>query len=236
MNDWDQSIFDATLQEYLKVCTRTVAEAINTKAYFVARAALWYTHKADAQDIGDTLGRFVSTLNLGRKNKAGRFTTTRTLELASAREYDAPLAAIIINARRGEKGEPGLYGAAMARAVRALIASRVRSIAFLKSGWLPAIRILSLYAKDKSGGAPTDSQARIFGQEKGSAVPAVDGGEMIAQIINSALAKGDRGAQALAKWGGAGLETAFYNEVQSMREYIERKLAEPTAAANARLN
>ena len=102
--------FDDTLSEYLKVCTRSMTEAMNNKGYFIARAALWYTHKASAENIGDTLGRFVSTLNLSRKNKSGRFTTRRTLETLAAREADAPLAALIVNARRAEKGQPGLRG------------------------------------------------------------------------------------------------------------------------------
>lgn len=229
---WDQTQFNEVLKEYLGWTKRTLAEVLNTKAYYIARKAIWYTAKASKESIGDSLGRFVST---SRTTKSGKTTTSRRLELAEAREADAPLAALIVNARRGAEGRPGLYGQAMAAAVRQLIAARVRSIAFIKSGWLPAIRILQTFAKDKSGAGPTDSAARIYGQEKGAAYPAVEGHEMISRIVNSAAGKAGTSAAALDKYGGKGLDMAFYDETASMKEYIERKMAEDADRANASL-
>jgi hypothetical protein len=223
---WDQSKFDAALAEYLKVTSRTVTDAINTKAYFIARKALYLTHKASKRAIQDSLGKIITSR---------RRMTTRIASLPSGRTADAPLAALIINARRGRAGQPGLHGIAMTRAIADLLNARMRSIAFLKSGWIPAIRILEGLAKDKSKAGPTDREARIYGRQKGGATPAAEGVAPVATIINSALSRGDPGGAALAKYGGAGLEAAFAEETASMLKYLEEKMAPDAAAANAQL-
>jgi hypothetical protein len=226
MTDWDQEQFDAALSECVAKSSRTATEVVNSHAYYIARKACWFTHKADKTEIQTSLGKFITSK---------RHMTSRVANLAPARDYDAPLAALIVNARRGEKGLPGLYGAEMTRAIAAMLGARLRSIAFLKSGWLPAIRILEGYATDKSKGAPTDRDAVVRGQEKGSAIPAIDGHEVVAKIINSALAQGDEGGKALAKWGEAGLELAFYDETESMKQHLADKLAQVTAETNTKL-
>src|SRR5438105_15248985 len=71
-----------------------------------------------------------------------------------------PFGAILINSRLGKKGEPGLSGPAMREALVRLIAARVRSVAFLKAGWLPAIRILDRIVNDKEGAAPFPPEAK----------------------------------------------------------------------------
>lgn len=227
---WDQSVFDAVLSEYMRHTKRTYTEVLNTKAFFIARKALAFTKKASAQDIGDTLGRLVA---VRRTSLTLRSVKSQRFELAPAREYDAPLAALIVNARAAP-GE-GKYGPQMTLAIRKMINSRMRSIAFLKSGWIPAIRILEPYARDKRGAAPRDPQARIFGQEKGSAVPAIEGETMITSIINSALGTGATGSKALAKYGGEALDRAFADEAASMQAYIDQRVQAATEEANLKL-
>jgi len=229
---WDQSKFDAALDEYLKVTDRTVTEVLNTKAYYIARKALWFTKRADSGSIAKELGNLVSVTSISTR---GRLTTRKTLNLVGADQHDAPLAALIVNKRLG-KGH-GLYGAAMEKAIRNLLASRMRSIAFLKSGWLPAIRVLSLYAKDKSNDSiPAGNEgARIYGREKGAAYPAVEGtSSIVATIINSAIAAHDK-KDALQLFGSKALQTAFDDEAADMESYMARKLEDPTAHANAKL-
>lgn len=218
---FEQTQFNNVLKQYLQWTKRTLSEVLNSKAYFVARKALWHTHKADPAVIRDSLNQFVST---SRTTKSGRDVRS-----------DAPRAALIINARRGARGEPGLYGSEMARGVRQLIATRVKSVAFIKSGWIPAIRILGTFARDKGGAAPVDRSAKVYGAEKGAAYPAVEGEQMTSRIVNSATGRSGSGYKALDKYGGAGLELAFYDEAGSMQDYIERKMAEDAARANAQL-
>lgn len=209
--NWDQSQFDAALTEELKHTKRTVAEALNQHAYYIARQALWHTKKADRATIQSQL--------------------TARPQYAEA---DTLAEAILIARYRARGGWPA-SGADFERAIQKLIAARLRSVAFLKSGWIPAIRILESFAASKSGAAPRDSEAKVYGQEKGAAYPAVEGEQMTARIVNSALAAGDDGGKALAKYGGAGLDTAFYAETGRIKEYIERKLAEQFAKTNEKL-
>ncbi len=208
---WDQSGFEAALKEELKHTKRTFAEALNTHAYFIARKALWHTHKADRFTIQSQL--------------------TARPQYAEA---DSLAEAILIARYRAQGGWPS-SGAEFDRAIKKFTASRLRSVAFIKSGWIPAIRILETFASTKSGAAPRDSEARIYGQEKGAAYPAVDGEVMTAKIVNDALAKGDEGGKALHKYGEAGLDLAFYSETASIKDYIEKKLIEQFEKANEKL-
>jgi hypothetical protein len=141
----------------------------------------------------------------------------------------------IINQRRGARGEKGLYGKEMLKAVEILYAARRRSVAFLKSGWLPAIRALEARVdpKYRRGAARNDRAAKQFGQPKGGAIPARTGWQVVARIENAALSSHDD-KQALQTFGGPALQRAFDHEARSMVEYLERKLRGTTAAAKIR--
>ncbi len=210
-NTWDQTQFDAVLAQELQHTKRTFSEALNTHAYFIARKALWHTKKADRATVEAEL--------TARPNYAAA---------------DSLAEAILIARYNAQGGWPG-SGAEFERAIRKLVSGRLRSIAFLKSGWIPAIRILETFSVSKSGAAPRDTEARVYGQEKGSAYPAVDGEQMTARIVNDAISKADEGGKALAKYGGAGLDLAFYSETASMKDYIEKKLADQFNKANEKL-
>ncbi len=209
---WDQSQFNAVLIEEVKHTKRTVSQVLNTHAYFIARKALWYTHKADKSAISAQLS--------ARPNYGHGDTVAEAIMIARLKEAG---------------GYYTMSGSEFESAVRKFVGSRLRSVAFLKSGWIPAIRILETFTSTKSGAAARDSEARVYGQEKGAAYPAVAGEVMTAKIVNDALAKGDEGGKALAKYGGAGLDTAFYDETQSMKEYTDRKLQEQFNEANKKL-
>jgi hypothetical protein len=193
-----------------------VATIVNTKALFIARGAMIETPKADKRKIAAELGRIVR-----RGKRAG------SVKLAKARDFDAPLAALIVNKKRG-RGR-GLYGTAMAEAVRTLIASRMRSIAFLKSGWIPAIKALIPFA-DRRGG-PRQDRAVQYGRAKGSGTPAQEGIWKVKAIIENSAGDNKNNRDALLTYGGPALEKAVQNETASMKEYIERKLTESAKAA-----
>ena len=129
----------------------------------------------------------------------------------------------MINKRRGIRGEKGLYGKEMSKAVGMVLAARRRSIAFLKSGWLPAIRILAGVVKQKRGVARADRSSKIYGVPKGTATAAVNGFRVRAVIENAANATRDN-KDALIKYGEPALQKAFAFETQSMIDYMERKL------------
>src|SRR4051812_41123337 len=127
MEGWDQSKFDETLEEYAKYSKRTHAEIVNTKAYYIARKALWFTPKADTYKMKQQLGGIVT---VSRVNRKGKTVKHRQLQLVSSQRTAAPLAALIVNARLGKAGAKGLYGKRMERTIRELLSARYRSVAF----------------------------------------------------------------------------------------------------------
>lgn len=206
-SNWDQSKFDATLRQYIAVSGKEVVDVLNSKAYFVARKALWFTKKAAPKNI----------------------TALRT----AATESGGLLVGAMINRRLGAKSLPGLYGKDMRQAINLLIASRRRSIAFLKSGWIPAIRGLDPKAKDKHMAAPRVGGVKQIGVPKGR-FKAASESSMTARIVNSAQARSDT-KSALEKIGGPALNRAFDDEAASMMAYMNRKLERHAQAANAKL-
>lgn len=230
MDGWDQSVFDRTLEEYAEYSKRTHVEIVNTKAYYVARKAIWFTPKADVYRMKQQLGGIVTVNRLNRKGKSVK---RRETQLVKSTRIDAPLAALILNARRAKDGMPGLYGRAMDRAIRNLLSARYRSDAFLKSGWLESVQKLAPLVKDKGGAAPRDPAARQVGRSKGDATPAVNGNNPTAEIVNLASARRDTKA-ALIQYGEPGLQQALADEEASMREYIERKMQPDAERFNSR--
>ena len=219
----DTREFDATMRRYRELSRKDPAIICNTKAFFIARGATRLTPKADKEKIKKELGAIVQ-----------RGKTKGALKLVSARDYDAPLVALIINAQRG-KGK-GLYGVEMTEAIRKFIANRMRSIAFLKSGWLPAIKGLAALVPNKRNAPPIDRSAKQFGEAKGSFRPARDSSwKTVSTIINSAGAN-ENNKGALIRYGGPALQQAVNDEEASMREYVERKLRETAKAAGVRTN
>lgn len=215
--------FQSTLRKYILASSREVPDICNTKSFFIARRAVIETPKADKQEIKTNLGSI-------KKNKDG----SRTMELTpSATNGDVPLAALIVNAKRGRRGLPGLYGSAMSEAIENMLGGRMRSVAFLKSAWLPAVRLLATLVKNKSGVARSDRTAREYGQPKGSAIPAREGFRVKAIIINSASSASDK-VGALHKYGGPALQRAFDYETRSMKQYIADKLAGAAKTAGIR--
>ncbi len=221
----DNREFTASLRQYVKLSRTAFPDIANRKAFFIARGATRETPKADKNTIKSQLGSLI-----GRKGKK------RRLKLAQGTTHDAPLAALIINAWRGRAGKPGLFGAEMRDAIEKLLALRMRSIAFIKSGWLPAIRILGAKVRSKSGAPREDKSAAIVGKDKGRAIPARDGAFRVrATIENSASTSRDK-KQALFKYGEPALERAFAAETASTIAEIERRLREAAQKARIRTN
>ncbi len=236
---WEQAKFNTVLKAYLVATTRTVERAVNTKAFYIARAATRFTLRTGKEKIAYELG--ITTLRVQKTSKKGKLYMRKAVMLTQATTSDAPLAALIINARlgagksfRGVSGR-GLWGREMRDAIKYLIGTRKRSIGFIASGWLGAIKRLAPYA-DKIGGADsgTDETIKRLGAYKGGATPAKEGKVMIATIINNALAKHDK-HNSLARHGGKGLELAFAHETKSMLTYLANKMKPDTDKANRRL-
>ena len=113
-----------------------------------------------------------------------------------------------------------------------MLGSRMRSLAFIKSGFVPGVKALAPFA-DKTGQPATDESAKQIGQAKGEAIPAKESFSPEGQLANFASAKRDIRA-ALSKYGGEGLQIAFDDEAASMLDYMEKKLRPDADAFNRR--
>lgn len=228
---WDQRLFDRTLRDYMRISSRTTAQIINTKAYYIARRALWYTAKASPEKVRLALGESKAMMQV--RLKSGKFSKSkRHLKSFFAKgegRTKAPLLALIVQKQRRLEGKPSPWkgktrtagAAAMLEAMRKAFQARMRSIGFLKAGWLPAIRTLSRFADLGAPFAPID--ARQYGRPKGRATPGKEGWRPIAEIENMATTYRDKKG-ALIKFGGPALQQAFDEEAADMRAYMERKL------------
>lgn len=212
--------FERTRREYMKFTRRDTATVINTKLFYIARRATVETPKANKASMVQELK--------GKRMKAVKLKSGRIKNVKST------LAELIIWGRRLKSGG-STKKKDMREEVKKLIAARLRSIAFIKSGWIPAIKRLESLAERIGGAAARpDRSAKQIGKPKGSAKPAREGVRPIGSITNDALPKGRKGLlnrifggkrnEVLAIATPA-LQRAFDFEVRSMKDYIARKLA-----------
>lgn len=232
----DRREFRETLKQYRNHTKRDLATILNTKGFYIARGCARETPKADIAQMNAEIG--VQAMALVRHQKGPR--AGMHMRGNSARIYaqgstvNAPLLALIINARRGRAGQPGLYGAAMRQEMGKVLTARARSIAFIKSGWLPAIKVLARYAENKTKAARPDPKAKQYGKSKGAAYPAIKDAWVQRTIIeNSATTTRDK-KQALYKYAWPTFQREWAKEIASMKSYIARKLQDGANKINAR--
>src|ERR1051326_6360614 len=190
----DTREFTETLRRYREISKRDPKKICDTKGFFIARRAVIETPKESRDKIRSDLGRVTFR---GRKAVGLKLRTVKRYSRFGLEE-EVPLAALIINKRLG-KGR-GLHGAAMAEAIKMMLGARLRSIAFLKSGWLPAIRTLVALADTR--GAPRQERgvAQVGPTAKGSAQPAADNSwRAKTTIVNAAESRRDN-RQALIRY------------------------------------
>lgn len=208
----DTREFDRTLSKYSTISKRDRVEIVNTKGFFIARAAIRNTPKADS-------------------NKIRKFFN----------KSNAKIVGMIINAKRKAKGLVGLSGLEMEAAQLTMRNARLRSVAFLKSGWIPAAKGFEKLTKYRRGVARNEvgegiGRAKQVGRLKGNFSPARDGAFLtVAKLINMAGDNKDNKG-ALHKFGGPALQLAINQETESMRVYIEGKMKSAADAAGIKTN
>lgn len=214
----NQNEFNRTLKKYRDVSSRSWPEICNAKALFIAIGAQNETKKAEWMAARQQLGAQLSPV-IGKRGKALK---RKVLTLGD--KYYNTLAVKIIVARLRRAGQAIPGADALKEMALKFVKARAASVAFIKSGWSPAIKILKRRTRDRE--KKEDSEARVIGRPKGDAKPAREGQDAKAVITNLAQAKkfGTKNKTALLKFGGPALQTAFDAESASMREYIEKKM------------
>jgi len=198
---WDQKLFDAILVDYLRVTKKDVASVLNKKALSVAYGSMYNTQKAKLSKI-----RAYKTKKFKRKDRKQR---------------GLMMAAMLQN-RMKAKNRPGLNREDMADMMKRVYNARAKSIAFIKSGWLHAIKKMSTMVPDKKG-IVSDEMPNPTSRRLGNAIAASEN-SLSAQIENAAIAKHDK-KNALEKYGTDGLNKGFAKEALSMQGHIESVMA-----------
>ena len=103
-----------------------------------------------------------------------------------------------------------------------MINRRIRSINFLRSTWIPAIKKLGLLVPQKGGPRP-DSKVKAAGAIKGGAKGAKPGIMTYSEIwsdVKGGKTLSSRVVSIMTK----GLQLAINKEIASMKQYVEKKL------------
>lgn len=216
---------DAIKQE-IKLTKRGAADAVNTHMYYTACKTVNFTHKASLNDIRRDFQHATKLKTL----KSGKFSKAKRQESA----FGSAMMGKVVNKRRGAKGLRGLSGPQMEDAIRTLYNLRVRSIAFIASTFLPAVKLFERVASRVTGKPPLEKNVRQYGRKKGGGLLAKDDKWPIrAAIYSYGETKGDK-KDAVARYGGQGLQMGFNSELANLKRFLERKMQEAANTVNAR--
>jgi hypothetical protein len=214
--------FDRALRAYAALTKRTPAEIVNRKSYFINRRAIWNTRKANISEIKKLRERRI----IGTGIRKGKRVTIRD-PLSTTR------AALIIQARLRKSGKKLLTKDELPAAVKKFIGARLRSIAFLKSGFIRARDGFKAWCQANGvsiggRGLPPNESERVggpkqIGRPKGGFVAASPVWRAKATFFNAAAAKHDK-SDSLSKIAGGGLAQGFADETADTISEIERRL------------
>lgn len=216
--------FDRTLKQYLEYSSLTLPQVLNEKAYFITTKAIYKTHKASKEEIGALMGAKYRTT---WKRNANRKLKQAKVIWGTSGKYWNLLGVKIILARLRKKGQKIPDKKELLDMAKKMVAARLRSIAFLRSGWIPAMKKFARFSKYGRIKFGLEDSGKQYGTAKGGGTAATKTSGLNAKVIfwNQAIAKRDH-KDALNRYGTAGLEAAFQEETASMKEYIERKMKE----------
>ena len=208
----DQAAFTRTLRRYAKVNKKTFREIVNKKALDLAFNAQRLTEAADPQAIEYKLGAI--------GNKVGRNRKTGALRKGRRILKEDNFAARIVNSRRKKAGQPLIWGKELERAAQKLINARVRAVKFLRSGWLPAIKKLSLAVDRRDRVRWPKGLVKGKAKPKGFGVAARSELKPAALVVNSATKNNAKAQSKIIK----GLKAGLNATMADMVVYIERKM------------
>lgn len=224
--DSDQRAFDEAMRQYLKLTSRTVEEAINTKMLFIANAALKSTPQVERSVIESSLNVIGHELRRTSKGKVRKGKAARGAAL-----FGGKLIYRIVNARNRNAGRKGMTGEAMKEAAQALLRSRIKGIGTLKAGFAQIVRVFAKKLKQGSGlaGLP---RVKMRGQAYPAEVSEKDIRLDATAIYQLGAKTGHGKGHDIHPHVQRAVEQAFNAETASMVAYIEDKLRSNQAQAN----
>ncbi len=233
---WDQSKFDATLKRYLVKTSRTLPDAINKKAYYVVRKSIWFTRKVlperikyelEASEMTNLVQLKSGRYSKNKKNRSYAFGQTK-------QNPNTPRIFKILIARLRNSGKPIPPVEELQRMALKMLGARIRSVAYVKSGWIGARDILRRAFKGGTKGLPpSEGGVKRYGQLKGAALVAEVGFKPFAKIWNDTPERTKRGDKMkIYSVGVEGLQKAFDSETEDMIRYLEGEMKEDAKAFN----
>ena len=222
----DTSALRAVIPKYEAATGHDLAYVINRAGRNVAFRALEHTPRADKAQIESSLQQVHAHQIRGVNTPTGKL--GRRLKKPRPILFPTNLAVTLLVARLKKKGKPIPSRMTLSYQALAMVAARLRSVSFLKSGWLEGIRLFSEAAEMGKGGV---KEVKAYGQKKGHAIVAVPANEVSALLDNSAYGKGrpvvgkSRNAQAsLLQYAGPALQQAITETAADMKAYAEKRV------------
>lgn len=147
--------------------TRSTVDFINGQMFGVSVQAIKQTANADPRAIERLMGTVQRTerLRAGAKSSGAGYSRVARDDWAA---MEGTFAARIVNAKRRARGEKTIWGRELGESARKLTAGKVRSVQFIRSGWLPAVQRLGALVYQR--GATMGAKQR--GRPKGDVSPA----------------------------------------------------------------
>ena len=249
----DVSKLNSAITKLYENSSKAASDIVNRKAYWIVTRAQWKTPRVPSTQIAAELQatKVIET----HYNKDGSVSKSRSKAKAvfNAGSKEAPILSLILQSRvkgsgrnRGYaakspwpeekqipqspwKGVNRATGAArMLEAMRKMYGMKLRSRAYLASGWIEAIATLQAAMRkallpqftEKAPAKGKQGTAR-YGKPKGEAKPAQPGMNPKAMFVNAAWSKED-GGEALLRIGGKALQEAVNEEARdTMDKAIE---------------
>jgi hypothetical protein len=165
--------FRRVLTEYANGSMKSVKDTINGRLLDILVKAYQRTKIATRAQLEKELGivsKFRVSKKTGERKRAG-------FSLAEAKSSPGQsFASLIVNASRVARGEKALGGAELAAAARKMVGARIRSIGFIRSGWIPGLKVFNALRDAAKAGRVRGGRAWIareqVGQPKGTGHPA----------------------------------------------------------------
>jgi hypothetical protein len=198
----DTRDFNATVQKLLEHSRSELPKILNKAGFSIAQTAVAVTKRAEKSVIRKYLNQQVVTNN-GRT---------------------APLAALIVNKRRGVGR--GLYGEQMREAMNLFIQNQADSVNFLRAGWLSAMAKFAR-ALGKPVGANAQRFLARFGYKWGEGRAAQKGIAPVAYMANMAFSRHTSTDNGI-KFAQSGLQRAVNQQTDRMRKWIEDDMQKMT--------
>jgi len=242
---FDTREFDRALTKYADLTKKVPAEIVNRKAYFINRRAIWHTPKADrAGIIRELEGSATTNLVLIKSGKRySRAKKNRTYVFNRTSSGAASRWERIFVGRLKKSGKAIPSGQALADAMLRGFLSRLASVAFIKSGFIPAREEFKAWCQAHGvsiGGkglppneSPGKGGPKQIGRRKGGATPARFYWKAKATFFNAANAKHDTKAS-VVKYAGPALEQGFLEETADTMTEVERRLIQQAHQAGIR--